>query len=356
MTTAAEAPARTGSAFRIERDGDLATIWFDLPGEKVNKFSTAVMSEFAAVVDELENDRDIKRVIVASGKPAIFIAGADVTEFSKATSAEQAAEYTRFGQQTIHRFSKLPQVSVAAINGAALGGGCELAITCDYRVMSDSPRAQIGLPETKLGIFPAWGGTTRLPRLIGLPAALDIILNGKTLDGKRAKRMGLVDEVVPAAILLDIAKQFSAKPKRRGSGRTKFYVEGNPLARGVIFGKARKAVLAQTHGHYPAPLKALEVIEAGLSGGVERGLAAEVEQVVPLVQGDVAQNLVRLFFMMEDAKKERYDAKPVEVTEAGVLGAGVMGGGIAYIVADKTDANVRMRDINWNAIAGGYKA
>jgi len=113
----------------------------------------AVMTEFAAVVDELERESAIKRVIVASGKPSIFIAGADVTEFSKATSAEQAAEYTRFGQQTIHRFSKLPQVTVAAINGAALGGGCELAIVCDYRVMSDSPKAQIGLPETKLGIF-----------------------------------------------------------------------------------------------------------------------------------------------------------------------------------------------------------
>src|SRR5438270_780355 len=273
MTTLAEAPERTSSAFRIERDGDLATIWFDLPGEKVNKFSTAVMSEFAAVVDELENDRDIKRVIIASGKPSIFIAGADVTEFSKATSAEQAAEYTRFGQQTIHRFSKLPQVTVAAINGAALGGGCELAITCDYRVMSDSPRAQIGLPETKLGIFPAWGGTTKLPRLIGLAGALDIILNGKTLDSKRAKRAGLVDEVVPAAILLDIAKQFSTKPKRRGSGRTKFYVEGNPIARRVIFSKARKAVMAQTHGHYPAPLAAIEVMDYGMSAGVERKLA-----------------------------------------------------------------------------------
>src|SRR5438067_935231 len=359
MTTLAEAPARTSSAFRIERDGDLATIWFDLPGEKVNKFSTAAMSEFAAVVDELENDRDIKRVIIASGKPSIFIAGADVTEFSKATSAEQAAEYTRFGQQTIHRFSKLSQVTVAAINGAALGGGCELAITCDYRVMSDSPRAQIGLPETKLGIFPAWGGTTKLPRLIGLAAALDIILNGKTLDGKRAKRSGLVDEVVPAAILLDIAKQFSTKPKRRGSGRTKFYVEGNPLARRIIFGKARKAVLAQTHGHYPAPLAAIDVMEYGMSAGIERGLGREVDAVVPLIvgpQAEVAQNLIRLFFMMEESKKERIAATPIDIRDAGVLGAGIMGGGIAQLVADKTEASVRMRDINWKAIAGGMKA
>jgi 3-hydroxyacyl-CoA dehydrogenase/enoyl-CoA hydratase/3-hydroxybutyryl-CoA epimerase len=359
MTSLVEDSPRTSHAFRIERDGDLATLWFDLPGEKVNKFSTTVMTEFAAVVDELERDNAIKRVIVASGKSSVFIAGADVSEFSKATSAEQAREYTRFGQQTIHRFSKLPQVTVAAINGAAMGGGCELAIACDYRVMSDSPKAQIGLPETKLGIFPAWGGTTRLPRLIGLPAALDIILNGKTVDGKRAKRMGLVDEVVPAPILLDVAKQFSTKPKRRGGGRTKFYVEGNPLARRVIFGKARKAVLAQTHGHYPAPLKAIDVMEYCMSAGVERGLGREVDEVVPLIAGagsDVAQNLIRLFFMMEESKKERIAATPIDVRDAGVLGAGIMGGGIAQLIADKTEASVRMRDINWKAIGGGLKA
>src|SRR3954454_3557370 len=238
MTTVAEAPARNGTAFRIDRDGDLATVWFDLPGEKVNKFSSSVMIEFAAVVDELERATDIKRVVVASGKPSIFIAGADVSEFSKATSPEQAREYVRFGQQTLHRFSKLPQVTVAAINGACLGGGCELALSCDWRVMSDSPKAQIGLPEVKLGIFPAWGGATKLPRLIGLPAALDIVLNGKSVDGKRAKRMGLVDEVVPAGILLDVARQFAARGKRRGGVRTKFYIEGNPLARSIIFSKA----------------------------------------------------------------------------------------------------------------------
>ncbi len=322
MTSLVEATPHSASAFRIERDGDLGILWFDLPGEKINKFSSAVMTEFAGVVDELERDGGIKRIIVASGKPSIFIAGADVTEFSKATSAEQAREYTRFGQQTIHRFSKLSQVTVAAINGAALGGGCELALACDYRVMSDGPKAQIGLPETKLGIYPAWGGVTRLPRLIGLPAALDIILNGKTLDGKRAKKIGLVDEVVPASILLDIAHQFAAKPKR---------------------------------------------------AGIERGLAREVDEVVPLIVGstssstsgstngstagsDVAQNLIRLFFLMEDSKKERIAAASLEVRDGGVLGAGIMGGGIAQLIADKTDASVRMRDINWKAIAGGMKA
>jgi 3-hydroxyacyl-CoA dehydrogenase / enoyl-CoA hydratase / 3-hydroxybutyryl-CoA epimerase len=355
MTVAPAAPP-TATAFRMERQGDLAILWFDLPGEKVNKFSSTVMQEFARIVEELEKSRDIRKVIVASAKASIFIAGADVSEFTKATSVDLAREYARFGQQTFHRFSKLPQVTVAAINGAALGGGCELAISCDWRVMSDSPKASIGLPEVKLGIFPAWGGATKLPRLIGLPAALDIILNGKTVDGKRAKRMGLVDEVVEPGILLDVAKKFADRGKRTVAGRTKFYIDGNPFTRRLIFGKARKAVLAQTHGQYPAPLKAIEVMEHGMSAGVEKGLDREIQEVGPLIMGDVAQNLVRLFFLMEDAKKDHIAAKPADVQNVGVLGAGVMGGGIAQTVADKTDAVVRMRDINWQAISGGLKA
>jgi 3-hydroxyacyl-CoA dehydrogenase/enoyl-CoA hydratase/3-hydroxybutyryl-CoA epimerase len=348
------------TAFRIERDGDLAVLWFDLPGEKVNKFSSAVMQEFASIVDELERSTAIAKVIVASGKPSIFIAGADVSEFTKATSLEQAKEYTRFGQQTIHRFSKLAQVRVAAINGAALGGGCELAISCDWRVMADDPKARIGLPEVNLGIFPAWGGVTKLPRLIGVPAALDIILNGKQLDARRAKKVGLVDEVVERGILLDVAKRFAEKGKRKGGTRTSFFVDGNPATRKFIFSKARKAVLAKTQGHYPAPLKAIDVMEYGMSAGVERGLQREVDEVAPLIAGstgaDVAQNLVRLFFLMEESKKDRITAAPRPVDYVGVLGAGIMGGGIAQIVADKTDASVRMRDINWNALAGGMRA
>lgn len=344
------------SAFTIEREGGLAILWFDLPGEKVNKFSSTVMAEFATVVDELERSTDIQQVIVASRKPGIFIAGADVSEFTKATSPEQAKEYTSFGQQALHRFSKLPQVKVAAINGACLGGGCELALSCDWRVMSDDPKARIGLPEVNLGIFPAWGGATKLSRLIGLPNALDIILNGKQLDAKRAKRVGLVDEVVERGVLLDVAKKFAARGKRRGGVRTKFYIEGNPAMRAFIFRKARRAVLDKTKGRYPAPLKAIDVIEYGLSAGLERGLQREVEEVVPLIMGDVAQNLVRLFFLMEESKKDPVAATPLAIDQVGVLGAGVMGGGIAQTVADKTDAVVRMRDINWNALSGGMRA
>ncbi|HEX8170872.1 MAG TPA: 3-hydroxyacyl-CoA dehydrogenase NAD-binding domain-containing protein [Thermoanaerobaculia bacterium] len=358
MTSAAEAlpGTATASAFTLEREGDLAILWFDLPGEKVNKFSSAVLHEFSALVDRVASMQEVKKLIIASRKRGIFIAGADVQEFTTVTGPDAAKAYVLLGQQVFTKLSKLPQVTVAAIDGACLGGGCEMAISCDWRVISDSPKAQIGLPEVKLGIFPAWGGTSKLPRLIGLPAALDIILNGKALDGRRAKKAGLVDEVVEPGILLDVARQFAQRGKRKGGGRAKMYVEGNPIARSVIFGKARKAVLAQTHGNYPAPLKAIEVMDYALSSGVERGMQREADEAAALVTNPVAQNLVRLFFQMEESKKDPGSAKAADVHYVGVLGAGVMGGGIAQIVADKTDAEVRMRDINWKAIGGGMKA
>lgn len=357
MSSAAAAPTRaaSASAFDIERQGDTAILWFDLPGEKVNKFSSAVLRELSSVLDQIGSS-DLKKLIVASRKRGIYIAGADVTEFTTVSGIEEAKGFVQLGQQVFAKVASLPQVTVAAIDGACVGGGCEFALSCDWRVATDSPKTVIGLPEVKLGIFPAWGGTSKLPRLIGLPAALDIILQGKTLDGRRAKKVGLVDEVVETGILLDIAKKYAERGKRKVPGRTKFYIEGNPLARSVIFSKARKAVLQQTKGHYPAPLKAIDVMEYAMSAGVEKGMAREVDEAATLVGNDVARNLVQLFFLMEESKKDPIAAKPKEVAVAGVLGAGIMGGGIAQIIADKTDADVRMRDINWNAIGGGMKA
>lgn len=343
------------SAFDVERHGDLAILWFDLPGEKVNKFSSVVLREFLSVLDQIGSS-DLKKLIIASRKPGIYIAGADVTEFTTVTGPDQAKAYVLLGQEVFTKLSKLPQVTVAAIDGACVGGGCEMALSCDWRVATDSPKTTIGLPEVKLGIFPAWGGTSKLPRLIGLPGALDIILQGKTLNGKRAKKAGLVDEVVEGGVLMDVAKKFADKGKRRVPGRTKFYIEGNPLARNLIFSKARKAVLAQTKGHYPAPLKAIDVMEYAMGAGVEKGMAREAEEAASLVSNEVAKNLVQLFFLMEESKKDPIAAKPKPVEVAGVLGAGIMGGGIAQVIADKTDADVRMRDIAWPAIGGGMKA
>jgi len=351
-----EAP--TTSAFRLEPEGDTAVVWFDLPGEKVNKFSSAILDQLDAILAELEGMREVRVVVIASAKPGIFIAGADLEEFGSISTGEEAARFVRHGQKVFTRLSKIPQVTVAAIDGVCLGGGTELALNCDYRLMSDSPKSQIGLPETKLGIFPAWTGTTRLPRIIGIPAALDLILTGKTLDAKRAKRTGIVDDVVAPAILLDAARQFGRKMgRKRGleSSRTKFYIEGNPLSRKVIFTKARSTVREKTGGHYPAPIAAIDAMETGFSEGYEAGLRAEVQEVAKVAMTDVASNLVRLFFMIEEAKKAE-GPPPRQVDSAGVLGAGLMGGGIAQIIVDKAGIPVRLKDINWNALASGMKS
>ncbi|HEY3204998.1 MAG TPA: 3-hydroxyacyl-CoA dehydrogenase NAD-binding domain-containing protein, partial [Thermoanaerobaculia bacterium] len=226
---------------------------------------------------------------------------------------------------------------------------------------------QIGLPEVRLGIFPAWGGCTRLPRVVGLAAALDLILTGKSLDARRARRVGLVDEAVPAAIFEDWSRRFvrsklgTRKPGRRRKPRSiaDYALEGTPLGRKLIFAKARERVMKQTGGHYPAPLEALEVIEEGFGKPVEQGLAAEARHIGLIFGDEVQRNLLALFFLTEEVKKETGVDDPSvrtrPVTRIGVLGAGVMGGGIAQLAADK-GLSARMKDIQPAALAHGYAA
>src|SRR6478672_796951 len=180
------------SAFDLEIQEDgLGVLTFDRPGEKVNTFSREVFEEFAEVLVRLSREPRLRALLVRSGKPDTFIAGADVREFVS-LPADQIREGSGRGQALFEQLARLPVPTVAAINGACLGGGTELALACDYRLMSDSPKARIGLPEVKLGIFPAWGGCARLPRLVGLQKALDLILTGKQLDARRSRRIGLV--------------------------------------------------------------------------------------------------------------------------------------------------------------------
>ena len=208
-TTPVTAPAGVLSSFRLTVEGDgLAVLVFDTPGEKVNKFSTPVMKEFDRALDTLAGRSDIRALLLLSAKPGIFIAGADVNEIAKA-DRNADPEMIRGPHRTFNKLANLPFPTVAAIDGACVGGGCETALSMDWRLISDSKKAQIGLPEIKLGILPAWGGTTRLPRMVGLANSLDVILAGKVLDGKRAKRIGLVDEVVPQAILEEWARNFA---------------------------------------------------------------------------------------------------------------------------------------------------
>ncbi len=359
--------AETAGALALALDDDgLAVLTFDSPGEKVNIFSRGVIRELGEILLRLDREPRVRALLVRSGKPDVFIAGADIKEFVS-TPPSEAAAAVRGVQALFEQLAHLPYPTVAAINGVCLGGGTELALACDFRLMSDSPKAQIGLPEVRLGIFPAWGGSTRLPRVVGLRKALDMILTGKSLDARRAKKTGLVDAAVPAAIFDRVARDFARskigteKPKdRRGEhGIADFAIEGNPLGRRVVFSQARQTVMKQTRGRYPAPLEAIGVIEEGWGRPVSEGLEIEARRIANIFGGPVNRNLLDLFFRTEEVKKETGvedpAVRPRPVTRVGVLGAGLMGGGIAQLAADRK-LPARMKDIEPKALAHGFAA
>ena len=352
--------------FDIEEDG-LGILTFDRPGEKVNTFSREVFEEFSDVLVGLARETRLKGLLIRSGKPGTFIAGADVKEFVDLPAA-RIREGSARGQALFEQLARLPVPTIVAINGTCLGGGTELALACDYRLMSDAPKAKIGLPEVQLGIFPAWGGCARLPRLVGLAAALDLILTGKQLDAKRARKIGLVDEAVPAAIFEDWSRRFARekrgggkpRPGRRGpAGVRDWVLEKNPLGRRLIFKTAREKIVGTMDFHYPAPLEALLVFEESSGLPIEAALEVENAHIANIFGGEVQRNLLSIFFWTEEVKKETgvldSTVRPLPVTRVGVLGAGVMGGGIAQLAADK-GIPARMKDIEPDALAHGYAA
>ena len=345
-------------------DDGLGILTFDQAGEKVNMLSRAVFSELSDLLARMAREPRLRGLLIRSGKPDVFVAGADLKDFTRVGS-EDLRPLVERGQAIFEQIAELPWPTIAAIGGVCVGGGTELALACDYRLMSDASKARIGLPEVRLGIFPAWGGCTRLPKLVGLQAALDLILTGKLLDARRARRIGLVDEAVPAAIFETFTRNFAAgklgagKPRRRRTmSLASLALEGNPLGRRLIFSKARDKVLDETKGHYPAPLEALAVIEEGYGKPVAVGLEAEARRLGHVFGGPVQRNLLGIFFQTEEVRKETGAAggvRPQPVARIGILGAGVMGGGIGQLAADK-GIPARMKDIEANALAGGFAA
>jgi 3-hydroxyacyl-CoA dehydrogenase/enoyl-CoA hydratase/3-hydroxybutyryl-CoA epimerase len=355
------------NAFHLDVAPDgLGVLTFDLPGEKVNKFSREVFVELSEWLVRLSQDPRVRALLIVSGKPDVFIAGADIKEFTQLKPEDASAGSAR-GQALFEQLARLPFPTVAALNGVCLGGGTEFALACDWRLMSDAPAARIGLPEVRLGIFPAWGGCVRLPRLVGLANALDLILTGKSIDARRAKRTGLVDEAVPAPIFGEYARRFARgkigtgkrvpKPTRLSAAERA--LEATPFGRKVILRKAREKVLEETGGHYPAPLEALAVIEETFGKPVEAALEVESRRIANVFGGEVQRNLLDIFFATEQVKKETGvddpNVRPREVTRLGVLGAGIMGGGIAQLAADR-GIPARMKDIDPKALAHGYAA
>ncbi len=350
--------------FRLEVGADrLATLTFDLPDKKVNVFTRGALLELEALLAELGQRRDIGCLVLLSGKPGNFIAGADLEEIAKVTDPAEAAEGSSFGHRLFSAWEHLPFPTVAAIRGTCMGGGLEISLASTYRVASDGPGTRMGLPEVRLGIIPGWGGSTRLPRRIGIQDSLDLILTGRAVDGRKALKLGLIDALLPEARFLDEVRTFAlgkVDKQRRDESELNFkelLLEKNPVGRMILFDQARKKTLETTRGHYPAALRAIEVVRVGIEDGTKAGFAAEARAVGELATGRISKALVHFFNLTEAAKREPGlpGAEPKPVRGVGVLGAGVMGGGIAQLVASETDVPVRLKDVRPEALASGME-
>jgi 3-hydroxyacyl-CoA dehydrogenase/enoyl-CoA hydratase/3-hydroxybutyryl-CoA epimerase len=347
-------------------DGVLV-VTIDKPGDAVNTLGMPLVDEFERVFRRVNDEPALTAMVLISGKPDNFIAGADVEQFLAFAGASDAERVSRAGQELLNRLAVLRVPVVAAIHGACLGGGLETALACRYRICTDHPKTTLALPEVQLGVIPGMGGTQRLPRQVGLQAALDMILTGRTIRAKRALQMGLVDEMVHPAILREVAIDRARglatgkvqPPPRGGGGAAAFLLEHNPVGRGVVFKKARESVMEKTHGQYPAPLAALEAVQAGYSRGFDAGLREESKRFGEMAVTDVSRQLVFLFFASNSLKKDPGVAAPAPppraVHKLAVLGAGFMGAGIASIAVQQGTL-VRLKDTDTARIAKGLAA
>jgi 3-hydroxyacyl-CoA dehydrogenase / enoyl-CoA hydratase / 3-hydroxybutyryl-CoA epimerase len=342
------------AALTLEVDGDgVACLTFDDPASRHNILTSAVLSLLDERLTELEEAARagrIRALVIRSGKATGFIAGADVREIAAVSDPAEGTEGARRGQRVFVRLSALAVPSVAAVNGLCLGGGTELILACDRRLAAGRDETRIGLPEVRLGIIPGFGGTTRLPRLVGVRAATELITTGRPISARRAGRIGLVDEVVPLELLehraFELARSLAGQPRRPSphASSARLRLENSAAGRRAVLWAAHRQVMQETHGQYPAPLVALETIERTLSLPFPRALEVEAQAVGKLVVTPVCKNLIHVFFLTESAKKTGPDAQPLPVERVGVVGAGVMGGGIAQLLAYR-GVRARIKDI-----------
>jgi len=344
------------------RDDGVGVITMDVAGESMNVLKAAFAEEIADILEQVRSNKSIKGLVIISGKPDSFIAGADISMLDSCQTAEAATAIATMGQTMFNELEKLHLPVIAAIHGPCLGGGLELAMACHGRVASSDTKTVLGLPEVQLGLLPGSGGTQRLPRLVGLQKALDMMLTGKQLRAAQAKKAGLVDAVVPNSILLDAAVKMAlgGKPDRSKALKLNLmgqFLEYTSIGRGIVFSQATKQTLAKTHGNYPAPLKIIDAIKAGVFSGMEHGLKVEAQHFGELCMTPVSANLRGLFFATTQMKKETGagDVKPRKVKKAAVLGGGLMGGGIANVTAGKAGIPVRIKDISQQGIANALK-
>jgi len=367
----------THFTFDLDSDG-IATVLIDRAGEAMNTLSPETGSELALILDRLEQDGSIRAVVIGSAKPDNWMAGADIRWFASLTDPAEAEAAMEAGQEGFGRLEALHREGgkpvVAAIHGACLGGGLEFALACGSRVCSDDEkRTQLGQPEVKLGLLPGAGGTQRLPRLIGIAPALDVILTGRTIRPRKALKLGLVDEVVPKADLMEAARTRALaaidpppeetvsltdriKAHLNPAAMQKLALETNPVGRRVLFAQAEKAMRKETKGNYPAPVAALECVQTGYERGVAAGLEAERKAFGRLVVSPESLALRSIFFATQELKRDpgiTGDAEPRSIETVGVLGGGLMGGGIAAVNTTRAKVRSVIKEIDDAGVARG---
>jgi 3-hydroxyacyl-CoA dehydrogenase/enoyl-CoA hydratase/3-hydroxybutyryl-CoA epimerase len=318
----------TGPLIRREiGDDHICLLTFDRPESGANIFDAATLDELNEQIDFVEKDASLRGLVITSAKKSIFIAGADLKTLLQQAQAGEMRVFIAEGQRILNRIATLKIPTVAAIHGACAGGGYEITLACDYRVATDDPATRIGLPETTLGLIPAWGGCTRLPRLIGLERAAEVISKGKLYPAQEALKIGLVDEITLRDQLVDLARKKLREGKHKVSVAPKIDQE-----------------IPAPGNHNPAPARALEVINRGLATSVDQALAFELDAITDLGKSESTQNLIRNFLLAEKYKKGTSKVPAQKVVHAAVIGAGVMGSGIAQWLSSH-GVTVILRDI-----------
>lgn len=353
------------TALTVSVEDGIAVVVFDTPDAPLNIISRRIKNEFISLFQRLESDQSISAAVLISGKPDTFIAGADIEEFLDWRTAAQAESASREGHALLDRLETLRTPVVAAIHGACLGGGLEASLACAWRIATDHPKTVLAVPEVQLGLFPGAGGTQRLPRTVGLQAALDMILTGKNVRARKARQIGLIHELVHPAILRDIAVERARElatgtRKRNASARPggvkHLLLDDNPVGRSIVMRKAREEVLRKTHGNYPAPLAALDAVAASY-GGREHGFREEARLFGEMAMTPQCRELIFLFFATSALRKEEWPGatSAESVRRLGILGAGFMGSGIAS-VAVQHGAMVRLKDSDLARVGKGLGA
>jgi 3-hydroxyacyl-CoA dehydrogenase/enoyl-CoA hydratase/3-hydroxybutyryl-CoA epimerase len=350
----------TNDYLTVEKEDGIATIWLDVKHEKMNVISPALMEILGKVFNDLNSDNNVKGVVITSAKKD-FLAGADIKSFA----IEKPGDFRPIqakGLEMLEELEKGKKPVVAAIHGTGFGLGTELPLACHARIASNHPSTKMGLPEVKLGILPGGGGTQRLPRLVGIQTALDMMLTGKSIFAYRAKKMGLVDELTDKNKLHQAAVMMTKrlidgtyKRKKRKKGFVNWFLEDTGIGRGILFKQARKMAMRQSQGNYPAIPAILDTVETGYKKGIKSGYDKELEYFEKLMLTPESKAMRGLFFNMSANKKNPISDDAPKLKTLGMIGAGFMGAGITEVSVNK-GIKVLLKDIKDDMITAAKKA